>query len=350
MCYCPSQILPINVNSIPSEFIFPDGHPTKGVLYIVNPAQSNVYFRADEYELDIFREQLDELMILLTSLGAKSVTFRDARQHTNEQDCSSSSEINVSGNYDGYSGAGKYLGFAHNNAYEKLCNEYFREAIFEIGPNGPCEPKGLVWYSQQKDWKNLVQLRLSGKIIKDHKRISISKETSISNEEKKSIEAEFNVLIASIKGNVNTESNHLFKNNIDICWEYSVEFYPMKVYDNSTFAPSNCIFNKLESHPDQEYINQLKECLADGEIGIRERRLLDKIRVKLGISEERAYELEASLSKPKLTDDEKEYLDEYKAVAIDGVVTEKRRRLLDELRKMLDIPDERAREIEKLAL
>ena len=69
---------------------------------------------------------------------------------------------------------------------------------------------------------------------------------------------------------------------------------------------------------------------------------------KLGISPERAAELEASLDTPALSDDEKEYLEEYKAAAVDGVVSEKERWLLDKLKKMYGISDERAREIESL--
>lgn len=97
---------------------------------------------------------------------------------------------------------------------------------------------------------------------------------------------------------------------------------------------------------EQEYIDELKECLADGEIGAGERRLLGKLAAKLGITPERAAELEASLAAPALSDNEKEYLEEFKAAAVDGVVSEKERRLLDKLKKMYGISDERAKEIE----
>lgn len=103
------------------------------------------------------------------------------------------------------------------------------------------------------------------------------------------------------------------------------------------------------STEEQEYLEELKECLADGEIGPRERRLLDKLASKLGISPERASELEASLSAPALTDDEKEYFEEVHAVLADGEISDKERRLLEKLRKMLDISEERAKEIESIA-
>ena len=99
---------------------------------------------------------------------------------------------------------------------------------------------------------------------------------------------------------------------------------------------------------EQEYLDMVKECLEDGEIGARERKLLDKIRVKNGISEKRAQELKASLSAPQLTDDEKEYLEAFKDACEDGKVSDKQRKLLEKLRVMFGISEERAKEIEKL--
>ena len=100
---------------------------------------------------------------------------------------------------------------------------------------------------------------------------------------------------------------------------------------------------------EQEYIEEIKYCLEeDEEISPRERRLLEKLRIKLGITEERAKELEESLLAPALTDEEKEYLEEYKECAADGEITAKDRRLLDKLRKMLGISEERAKELETL--
>ena len=92
----------------------------------------------------------------------------------------------------------------------------------------------------------------------------------------------------------------------------------------------------------------IKDCLEDGEIGMRERKLLNKIRVKNGISEERAKELEATLSAPQLTDEEKEYLEAFKDACEDGKISDKQRRLLEKLRVMYGITEERSRELEKM--
>ena len=106
------------------------------------------------------------------------------------------------------------------------------------------------------------------------------------------------------------------------------------------------------SEDEQEYLDEVKMCLEeDNEISPKERRLLDRLRVKLNISEERAKELEDSLNTPQLTEDEQEYLEEYKlCLEEDGEISSKERRLLDRLRDKLGITVERAKELEKIMI
>ena len=96
---------------------------------------------------------------------------------------------------------------------------------------------------------------------------------------------------------------------------------------------------------EQEYLEEIRACLDnDGEITSRERRLLDRLRKSLGITEARAKELEASVN--NMSDDEKEYQEELKACLEDGTISDRERRLLDRLRKSLGISEERAMAIE----
>lgn len=97
-----------------------------------------------------------------------------------------------------------------------------------------------------------------------------------------------------------------------------------------------------------EYMEELYDVLADGEISEREHKLLDKIRAKLGISEERGKELEAYLSKASLTTEEQEYLNEYREIVSEGEITPRDQRFLDKLKKVNGISDERAKEIESM--
>ena len=99
---------------------------------------------------------------------------------------------------------------------------------------------------------------------------------------------------------------------------------------------------------EQEYLDEYRECLEEGnDISPKERRLLDRLREKLGISEKRSVELENSL-KPQLSEVEQEYLEEYRiCLEEDGEISDRERRLLDRLRDKLGITQERANELEK---
>ena len=100
------------------------------------------------------------------------------------------------------------------------------------------------------------------------------------------------------------------------------------------------------SDAEQEYLDNLKDFLEDdAEITPRERKMLDRIRQNLGISEERAKELEESL-KPQLTEDEQEYLDMYREYAEKGEITEKERNRLNKFAAALGISEERIKQLE----
>ncbi len=102
---------------------------------------------------------------------------------------------------------------------------------------------------------------------------------------------------------------------------------------------------------ESEYIEELKACYEDGIITDKERRLLDRLRKSLGISEARAAELEAMCNPNTLSAEEQEYADEVKAcLEDDGVITDKERRLLNKVAKSLGITQERANRIEKMVV
>lgn len=125
------------------------------------------------------------------------------------------------------------------------------------------------------------------------------------------------------------------------CYQYILSIVSQQGEEDSKGAVAN--------NAEQEYVDELKEILADGEISPRERRLLEKIRVQLGISTERAQQLEQSVAAPALSEEEQEYLNEYKEIIADGEISARDQRFLDKLKKANGISEERAKEIEQMA-
>ena len=117
-----------------------------------------------------------------------------------------------------------------------------------------------------------------------------------------------------------------------------------------TTAYNNITSSSILSESEQEYLEEYKCMLEDGEIGPRERRSLDRHASRLGLSAERVAELEAYIGNGQsLSEEEQEYLDEYREILADGDIRDRDRRALERLAQRNGISASRAAELEKLA-
>ena len=131
--------------------------------------------------------------------------------------------------------------------------------------------------------------------------------------------------------------------------EYDEEEEYEEEYDEEEYEECEDEDEEELTSEEQKYIKELRDMLSDGEILPRDRRLLDKIRTQLGISDERATELEESLKSTSLTPEEQEYLDEYKEIVAEGDISARDQKFLNKLKKANGISDERAEELEAMA-
>ena len=341
----------INVLSIDNlpEIEFPMGHPIANQLYIGHPYLPHKYIPFENYQLELVEDKVREFCAFVQKLGATEITIECL--NSNSTDATERGNMNASGNT-------QHKVVDANGSYKK---EYSRHLIEELthsinmhqefAPNqAPALQENMVWYNNEPSWQRLYEQRMSGSLLYHEERIETRKSQMVEGNEMSEIKAEVKALFSSagIEWNKSMESQYQMQENAIL--SIKVRFAPMSsltgqlkssTQDANMVLPANSLTKE-----EQEYLDELKECLSDGEIGNSERRLLNKLRVKLGISEERAAELEASLQKPELTEEEQEYLEAYQDAMEDGVVSEKKRRLLDKLMKINNISEERAKEIE----
>ena len=97
------------------------------------------------------------------------------------------------------------------------------------------------------------------------------------------------------------------------------------------------------------YLEEVRFMLEDdGQIDERERAILERFRTRYNITPERAQELEAqAIASAQLTPAEQEYLEEYKNSLQNGEISERERRLLNRLATALGIDEARVAELEK---
>ena len=178
-------------------------------------------------------------------------------------------------------------------------------------------------------------------------KISSSETCQMSSNEKDEVKANFEYMMMKANGSYNSEKDTTFNSSKETEWSIHVEFAPLdELTENKSFSNTTMRL----SHNEQEYLDEVKDYLEDyGEIGPKQRKYLKKTQIRLGISESRAAEIEASVSQSQLTNEEKEYLDEVREVREDyGEIGPKERKYLEKTRIRLGISAERAKELERM--
>jgi DNA-binding response OmpR family regulator len=98
-----------------------------------------------------------------------------------------------------------------------------------------------------------------------------------------------------------------------------------------------------------EYVEELEICLQGAQITELQRKLLNRLREKLGISAERANLLEQVVTnkKPPYTPEELEYLETLELCLESGSIGNDARKILDRRRLKLNISERRAHQLEQ---
>ena len=327
------------LDQYPQDIIFPLGRPTEGV-YMAHPVKPNEYYPVVGIDDTLMSEKIREFSWLVQCLGATEIIFHSIKGTKVSEQYGQTMNAEVNGGYDGLNGR-----LAYGNDKNRTDDRTFSRSIDRgqhFAPTRPpfC-PEDLIWLESDPEWQNLVKQRMHGSIVDYTYRISAMKTCMMSNSEKHSVEASVEYLEAKVGGKFGYATDKVFKNEEDTEWSIYVKFAPISQLTETVQT------NTL-SAVEQEYLDEVKATLEDGEIGPRERKSLERARVRLGISEARAAEIEASVSTPKLTNEEKEYLDEVKAVLEDGEIGPRERKSLERTRNRLGISEERAKEIEKI--
>lgn len=109
--------------------------------------------------------------------------------------------------------------------------------------------------------------------------------------------------------------------------------------------------NNSSNDEESEFIEILKDSLENGVIQDSSRKFIEKRRIKLGISEDTAKILEDTvINKIKYDPNETDYLDELNDAIEDGAIVDAPRKYLEKRRVKLGISNIRAKELESIVL
>lgn len=326
------------ISNLPQGISFPVGHPVENHIYIGHPYLPELYLPIETYQYAFVEDKVREFCELAQALGAVEITV-EALNTSNTSKNGSRDRRGAGGA--SYSGNSVNASGHSNETYGSL-DEKYQTLNFhqEYEPSESVHlPDNLVWYPHETGWQRLYQQRLKG-ILSHEERIETRKSQVLSASELKEIKGEVKSVFEA-NGEWEDSMEEMFAQEDNAILYIKVRFAPLSQLSGNTSQPSRAILPA-----EQEYLDEIKLTLEDGQIGPRERKALERARVRLGISESRAAEIEASVSTSNLTNEEKEYLDEVKSVLEDGKIGPRERKFLERCRLRLGISEDRAKEIE----
>lgn len=364
-CYDESIPWVFTLDKYPKEIQFPAiGHPQPNTIYIAHPAKRGLYLPLENANTELFNDKVRDFERLSQCLGATEISFRSVKGQLVSEEQSKTHNIEVGGDYKEIGGNVGYNN--RRDTSRKEGHENQLEKVRRFNPSKyPYVPNDVNWLSTDSEWKSLVKQRLEGNMLHYSMRISSKRTMAVTDTRMDEVKLAFKSFIANAHVNYSQQMEYSFQHEEETEWEINVTFKPLEEFKdikgednidqhdlNTNKASVETMQADLSRYTENErkYLDNLQDFFEDdAEITPREHKMLDRIRKSLGISEERAKELEMSLSAPQLTEDEQEYLDMYNDYASKGEITEKERRRLDKFASALGIVEDRIKDIEQLS-
>ena len=346
------------LGQIPDYINFPIGHPQPNTLYIGHPLKPGVYIPFENATEQLFMEKVRELCYLAQCLGAVEIKFKRIKGLDVSNSEASSEErsgeagrkfLNVGGSL-GVSGS-------ETNTYSSKDGVELVQRYSPIKkPFCPEEmvwyDSDPTWQTLVKQRLNGNILSYVEHVS------SLETTTVSSNQLmslKGSFEYLFAKAsgLYDAKTDKTFSNTEEIEWEIDMQFKPLQDFED----DNANASNGQAVAKIVQtqnselSEDELAYKEEVEFCLEDApEIDAHSRKFLERKRQKLGISEARAKEIEdmVTASQVSFTDEEKEYMEALDDVIEAGAIPNNVRRLLERERKSLGISEERAKELEEI--
>ena len=344
-CYDPTDTIfwTFTKDRVPLELEFPLGHPVANTLYIVHPLNKLRYIPYELAEEILFLEKIREFCQLVQCLGAKKI---EITYHKGQYLASSfEKNLNIGANVAVEGHKGNLMYSRNSSCNQSKNNQHGVSKVQTFMPTEkPYCPNDLEWLEHEPEWLQIVRQRQNGDLLHSEIKMSSKGILNESSNQKTAIQGSYSNLICNINANYGSTLNTTLNSSEECEWSISVEFESIKNLSKGQTQMSH----ELTLTPNEEtYRQDVKVALEEGELGNDIRAFLNRKRDRLGISQERAAEIEALCKITQLTNEEKEYLKEYKEMIEDyGAIGSIERKRLERIRERLKISRERAIAIE----
>ena len=342
-----------DMDAYPKDIVFPLGHPQANTLYMMHPMLHTHYLPCENIKETLFLDKVRDFCYVAQCLGATRVHFKIVKGEVLNTDSTASFDASASVGRKLVNLSGSVS--KNNKEHYNSVKNNGREWEYTFNPiNKPYCPEDSVWLKSDTSWQQMVKMRLNGNQLSFTERITSSETLNMSSNQQRGVEASFSTLLWKVSGKAEGKSEEIIFKSEESEYEISVTFKPMNEYIEVAAIENVEVVEIAETcdeslTPNEEkYKEEVLFCLEDdGEISSEERIMLERKRKRFGITEERALAIE-KMCAPSLTKAEQDYVDIYKELCADGEITERKRRLLNRERESLGISEQRCVELEAL--
>lgn len=342
-----------DMDAYPKDIVFPLGHPQANTLYMMHPMLHTHYLPCEDIKETLFLDKVRDFCYVAQCLGATRIKFKAVRGEVFTTDSTGSFDASASVGRKLVNLSGSVS--ENNKEHYNSVKNNGREWEYTFNPiNKPYCPEDSVWLKSDTSWQQMVKMRLQGNQLSFTERITSSETLNMSSNQQRGVEASFSTLLWKASGKAEGKSEEIIFKSEESEYEISVTFKPMNEYievaaiDNVEVVEIAETCDESLTPNEEKYKEEVLFCLEDdGEISSEERIMLERKRNRFGITEERALAIE-KMCAPSLTEAEQEYVDIYKELCADGEITERKRRLLNRERESLGISEQRCVELEAL--
>ena len=235
----PEDLYVLPIGYLPTEMSFV-GQPKEQTLYVCHPYKPNLYIPYERYDVELFRDELEEFCWVMDCLGAKRIEFSDGKSES-QTDKNKESVDNHGGGQ--YKGVGGQAAVSSENQAE--LDTQTKELLVKgksydrSTTHGPYIPKDTVWLQHNQEWQRCCSSRLEGRLRDCSLTLSMASSASISESTRRKLEAEINTVVVGLSGGCETSNESISQNENTYTRRCHVEFYPMSEYQDKPIVSNS---------------------------------------------------------------------------------------------------------------
>lgn len=331
---------------------FPLGHPDSDELYVVHPLRRDTYVPLEDFHHRMFQDRYIELQRLLAALGATQIEIDATEGAAMELFGSGASAGRVSdGVFTGLSGSGATATESDTRASQRRG----LTLSLKLAPSARAHvPEGLVWYQHEPTWQAIAREALDGRVHEYAVELRYAEDFSVNEKLKGKLQGELKLFGGKVKGGVDMESEsfvrELKNSRVRVLVRFPDRAPSPRPPAFPSMEPATKPLGPDAGDAELAYLEDYADIMVSGAVTDGARRLLRRTQARLGLDDTAVARLEAGANaRAKLTQSEREYVEDVLDCVEGGGLTTEARRLLTRHAQKLGLSTERAGQLDALA-